>query len=219
MDGAGWARCCDILRASGARLLRIGSAAAAAIRRRRPTLQALGLVKVRVVIIVLLMLLLLVKMMRMLLVMLGRPCASVRSFIPRAPVQAPIPGVSRCTAAAVASRPVDGSCRAGWTRVEGARSHGEALMLIQRMVWVMQMMVVGVVSGFRCGIGTGPRSVTEGVFHKRVHVVHTARGGGGEHNPNDQQDQQENPNKMLTQLRASVKNQTIPLIDAVVRVE
>lgn len=123
--------------------------------------------------VLLMMLLLLMKMMRMLLMMLGRPCAPVRSFISSAPVQPPIPGVTRSSGAAVTSRRVNGSWGAVWSRVEGAGGHREALMLIQRMVGVMQMMMM--VSGFRHRITAGPRSVTDGVFHKRVHVVHVDR--------------------------------------------
>lgn len=57
--------------------------------------------------------------------------------------------------------------------MKGAEGHRKALMLIKRMVVLMQMMVV--VSRFRSRISTGTRSVTNGVFHKGVHVVHADR--------------------------------------------
>lgn len=125
----------------------------------------------------LMLLLLMMMMMGMLLMMFGRPCGPVRSSISSGPVQPPVPGVTR-SPAAVTSRLVNGSWRAGGSRVEGAGGHREALMLIQRVVVVMQMMVV-VVSRFRRRISAGPRSVTNGVFHKRVHVVHADRRHGG----------------------------------------
>lgn len=126
----------------------------------------------------LLMLLLLMNMMGMLLMMLGRPCGPVRSFISGTPVQPPIPGVSRSPGAAITSRSVNG-WRAGWSRLEGAGGRREALLLIQRMMGVMQMMMmmVVVVSRFRHRISAGSRSVTDGVFHKGVHVVHMQTGG------------------------------------------
>lgn len=79
----------------------------------------------------LLMLLLLV-MMRMLLVMLGRLCGTSSG-----PVQPPIPGVTRSVGAAVTSRPVNGSWRAGRCSVEGAGGDREALVLIHRVVVVV----------------------------------------------------------------------------------
>lgn len=106
-----------------------------------------------VVAVVRLLMLLLLMMMGMLLMMLVRLCGTSGTT-----VQPPIPGVTRSLGAAVTSRPVNGSWRAGWCNVEGAGGHREALMLIQRMV-MMQMMVV-VVSGFRRRISAGPRSVT-----------------------------------------------------------
>lgn len=123
-----------------------------------------------VAVVCLLMLLLLVMMM-----LLGRPCGPVRSSTSRAPVQPPIPGVTRCPGAAVTSRAVNGGWRDGVSRVEGAGGHGIDLMLIQGMR--MQMMMMMVVSRFRRRISAGPRSVTNGVFHKRVHVVHAQTGG------------------------------------------
>lgn len=53
-------------------------------------------------------------------------------------------------------------------RVEGA-GHREALVLVQGVVMVMQMVVV-VESRFGGRIGTGTGSVANGIFHKRVHV-------------------------------------------------
>lgn len=132
-----------------------------------------------VAVVRLLMLLLLMMMrMGMLLMMLGCPYGPVHSFT-GAPVQPPIPGVTRSACAAVASSPVNESWRSGGSRVEGAGGHREALMLIQRMVVVMQMMMVVVVSRFRRRISAGARSVTNRVFHKRVHVVHAGRRHGG----------------------------------------
>lgn len=107
------------------------------------------------------------RMMLMLLMMLGHPCGRK---LPRAPIQSCVLCVNRSHGTAVPSHPFNGSRRAGGPDVEGAGVHREALMLIQRMV--MQMVMIMVVAGFGRSISARPRQVTNGVFHKRVHVVH-----------------------------------------------
>lgn len=120
---------------------------------------------------IVLMLLLLVKMvvMMVLLMMLALPRAPVRSFISRPPVQPRIPAETRSHGAAVTPSPVNGPRGPGVFRVKGARGHREALMLLHGMVGVMHMVVM--VPGARHRISAAPRSVTDGVFHKGVHVV------------------------------------------------
>lgn len=119
---------------------------------------------------IVLMLLLLVKMVMMvLLMMLALPRAPVRSFISRAPVQPRIPAETRSHGAAVTPSPVNGPRGSGVFRVKGARGHREALMLLHGKVGMMRMVVM--VPGARHRIRAAPRSVTDGVFHKGVHVV------------------------------------------------
>jgi len=162
VHGVGRAR---ILGARGARLAHVGPGAAAApgvIGRRCPALEALARVQLLMVAAVrLLVMLLLFMMMMMMLLMLLRVHRG-----PRAPVQPRIPGVRGSHGAAVTSRAFNGSRGAGGPRVERPGGHREALVLLQRVVLV-QMVVIRVVTG-----RAGARSVTDGVFHKRVHVVH-----------------------------------------------
>lgn len=129
-------------------------------------------------IIAVLFMLLFWEMMGMLVVMLAHSRAAVSSFVPRGAVESRIRVIRRSRGAAVSPRSVSGRWGDGRSGVEGARRYGEALMLIQRVMGVMQVMVMMmmiVVSRFRHRVSAGPWSVTDAVFHKRVHVVHAER--------------------------------------------
>lgn len=174
VDGVGG----SIFRVPCARLARVRAAAAAVIKMTQSSaLDSLSLVEMRRIIAVLFMLLLLWEMVRMLVMMLAHCGAIVSSLISGGPIESRIRIISRSGGAAVSPRSVNGRRRDAWSRVEGARSYGEALMLIQRVMGVRQVMVMMkiVVSRFRHRVSAGPWSVTDAVFHKRVHVVHAER--------------------------------------------
>lgn len=129
----------------------------------------------RMIIAILLVLLLLWEMVGMLVMVLAHSRTTVSSLLPGGPVDSSVRVKSRSRGAAVGPRSVNGRWRDGRSRVKGARGYGEALMLIQ---WVMQVVVVVmmiVVSRFRHRVSAGPWSVTDAVFHKRVHDVHAER--------------------------------------------
>lgn len=167
MDGV-WCACgSNILRVCGACLAHIGPrVAAVTIRRRYYTLQALALVKLRVIV----MCWMLVAAVRMLFVMLRRmllmmlTCSSAGGVRPNAHVHPCIRGITRSYVSVVISGPGDRR-----TAEACLDAHGESLTLIQGKVMVQVMMVV---SRFRRRINASWLSVTNRVFHKGVHVVH-----------------------------------------------
>lgn len=121
--------------------------------------------------------LMLIVMMRMLLMLARCCCGPVLPCADRlrsgAPVHPSIHGAARSLCTAI--NPGPGNSGAGEARMEGAGGHGESLMLIQREGVVMEvmMMMMVVVSRFRRSISrSSPRSITDGVFHIGVHVVH-----------------------------------------------
>lgn len=173
------------------------------------------MVVVVVVGVVSLLMLLLLMMVRMLLVMLARLRGTCTG-----PVQPPVPGVSRSLGAAVTSRPGgNGSRRAGRSGVEGAGGDREALVLIQRVVVVVVQMVVVVVSRFGRRVSGGARPVTDGVFHKGVHVVHAeaeevqrSRRRHGRHTGDTPETHRRHtPEAQRKELGKNIRNRKIPL--------
>lgn len=137
----------DVVRICSACLTRVGPGVTAIPVIIGLQYSALGLVKVRMMMVAgvrLLMLLLLMVLMMMkwtLLMMLGRPHGPVHSNTARAPYGAPvqpsIPGVHH----AVTSRPIGWRWGASGPRVEGGGGHREALVLVQWVGMVMQVVV------------------------------------------------------------------------------